>query len=354
MQVPEGPSREAAAHRAAGDAPLTLPGLGALTATALCVAREGSEPLAARASLQVDESNKTHLVAVGTLPDWLGRSLAIALSAQRTFHYLPAGAAHVGGVFVPDVKGDVRAHELARFLLDGHTVDYAFVEGGRRWSDVGLAALDMDGTLSKGDSPTVLLKELGLWELEKRLRTARDEAGIPKFDPQNKRDRVRATLAGVEDARIRQIAAQHMREANMHPGAGRLLGAFAEDAEVWLVSGTYKQFTDVLVERHGLTGAVSVELALDAAGVATGDLVGEPVVPSTKAAFVRAKAAELPPGKTVVAVADGFNDGEMFDATLELGGTPIAYRAKDEAVRSKARVVIDHAGVDAVRHFFVP
>lgn len=223
-------------------------------------------------------------------------------------------------------------------LLYNERLDWAFVDSGRKLSDFGLIAFDMDSTLITIEC----IDELADFAGKKAEVSAITEAAMRgELDyRESLRQRVRV-LAGL-DARV--LARVFGERLLLSPGARELLEA-AQNAglRTAILSGGFTYFTERLRIELGFDFATSNELEI-AGGKLTGRVVGDIVDANAKAHHLGRLRDELGlKREQVIAVGDGANDLGM----LELAGSGVALHAKP-AVAAQAKIRIDHGDLTAL------
>lgn len=240
------------------------------------------------------------------------------------------------------LHADPHSREAVAAHCEGAALDWGFVEDGRRLSDFGLLALDMDSTLITMECIDEIADFAGR-KAEVAAITAAAMRGELDW-PQSLRSRV-AALAGLEESVLDRVYRERLR---LTPGAEPLLAAARRAGmATLLVSGGFTYFTDRLRERLGFTEAHGNALAIEdgrLAGRVEGPLV-DAVGKARHVARLR-DSLGLPP-KRVLAIGDGANDLMMMGEA----GTSIAFRAKP-VVRGRATYALSHAGLEGVLALF--
>ncbi|WP_153109287.1 phosphoserine phosphatase SerB [Propionivibrio limicola] len=227
-------------------------------------------------------------------------------------------------------------------LIEAEKLDWAFVEAGRKLSDLGLICFDMDSTLITIEC----IDELADFAGKKAEVSAVTEAAMRgEMDYRESLRRRLALMAGL-DARV--LARVYGERLLLSPGARELLAAAQEAGlRTAILSGGFTYFTERLRIELGFDFATSNELEISG-GKLTGRVVGDIVDASAKAHHLARLTDELGLHKEqVIAIGDGANDLMM----MAQAGLSVAYRAKP-ATRAKADVAINFGGLDAVLNLF--
>jgi phosphoserine phosphatase len=239
-------------------------------------------------------------------------------------------------------RADPSTREAVARHCDAASLDWAFVEDGRRLADFGLLAIDMDSTLITVECIDEIADFAGRKE-EVAAVTAAAMRGEIDW-PQSLALRV-AALAGLDESVLERVYRERLR---LTPGAETLLAAARrEGLATLLVSGGFTYFTDRLRERLGFTEAHSNELVVEDGRLA-GRVTGALVDAGGKARHVARMREALGLAKErVLAIGDGANDLEM----MAEAGTSIAFHAKP-LVRSRASLSLAHVGLEGVLAVF--
>ena len=228
-------------------------------------------------------------------------------------------------------------------LIEAEKLDWAFVEAGKKFSDFGLIAFDMDSTLITIEC----IDELADFAGKKAEVSAVTEAAMRgEIDYRESLRRRLALLAGL-DARV--LARVFGERLLLSPGARELLEA-AQNAglRTAILSGGFTYFTERLRIELGFDFATSNELEISG-GKLTGRVVGDIADAAAKAHHLARLTDELGLKKEqVIACGDGANDLLM----MEQAGLSVAFHAKP-ATRAKADVAINFGGLDSLLNLFI-
>ena len=225
---------------------------------------------------------------------------------------------------------------------DERRVDHAWMPEGRKFSDLGLVAMDMDSTLITIEC----IDELGdLAGKKPEIARITEEAMRGEIDyPESLRKRV-ALLKGLEETALLKVYEERLR---LTPGAERLIEACkAHGVRLLLVSGGFTFFTERIKARLGFDYTVSNVLEIQGRRL-TGKVLGDIVDADAKAGKFRDVMRELKIEKEkTVAIGDGANDLKM----MAEAGLSVAFHAKP-VVRSQASCALNWSGLDGVLNLF--
>jgi phosphoserine phosphatase len=226
---------------------------------------------------------------------------------------------------------------------DAARLDHAFVPAGKKLSDFGLIAMDMDSTLITIECIDEIADMLGIRN-EVSAITASAMRGEIEFSESLVR-RV-ALLAGLEETALQRIYDERLR---LSPGAEAMLARLkALGIRTLLVSGGFDFFTERLKERLGLDYTLSNNLEI-ADGRLTGRLHGSIIDAKAKARELMRCSGELRLSRNqVIAIGDGANDLAMMAGS----GVSVAYHAKP-VVREQATYCFSHCGLDGLLNLYL-
>jgi phosphoserine phosphatase len=227
-------------------------------------------------------------------------------------------------------------------LCEARRLDHAWIEQGRRFSDLRLLAMDMDSTLITIEC----IDELGDFAGKKaEIAAITAQAMRGEIEYQESLRRRVAALAGVPETALRDVYDQRLK---LTPGAKQLIAACKKNSvQLLLVSGGFTFFTERLKALLGLDHTISNVLEVRD-GKLTGALIGDIVDADAKAARFREVLSSLDAGKEQsVAIGDGANDLKM----MAEAGISVAFRAKP-VVRAQASCALNWCGLDAVVNLF--
>jgi len=227
-------------------------------------------------------------------------------------------------------------------LCEARRLDHAWIEQGRRFSDLRLLAMDMDSTLITIEC----IDELGDFAGKKaEIAAITAQAMRGEIEYQESLRRRVAALANVPETALRDVYDQRLK---LTPGAQELVAACKKNGvQLLLVSGGFTFFTERLKARLGLDHTISNVLEVRD-GKLTGALSGDIVDADAKAARFREVLSSLHARKEQsVAIGDGANDLKM----MAEAGISVAFRAKP-VVRAQASCALNWCGLDAVVNLF--
>lgn len=217
-------------------------------------------------------------------------------------------------------------------------VDATFIEPGRKLSDFGLLAMDMDSTVITIECIDEIADMQGLKPQVAAITEAAMRGEIEFAESLTRRV---ALLEGLDANALQKVYDERLK---FSPGAEALISAaHAASVKTLLVSGGFTFFTDRVRQRLNLDYShANVLEVMD--GRLTGKVVGGIVDAEEKKRTVERVCAELgiPPRKAIV-MGDGANDLKM----MSVAGLSVAYRAKP-VVRAQADVALNFSGLDGI------
>ncbi|ARN21189.1 phosphoserine phosphatase SerB [Piscinibacter gummiphilus] len=199
-------------------------------------------------------------------------------------------------------------------------------------------AFDMDSTLINIECIDEIADAAGKKAEVSAITEAAMRGEITDFKDSLRR-RV-ALLKGVPATFLEQVWTERLR---LNPGAETLLAAVhAAGLKSLLVSGGFTFFADRVRDRLKIHRAQSNVLGINAAGLLTGEVIGDIVdgAEKKKQLLLACEQAGCTPAESI-AVGDGANDLPMMGAA----GLSVAFHAKPK-VREQAMVAINEGGLD--------
>ena len=264
----------------------------------------------------------------------------------------PADAAHLAAVSSAKSMEQVGAKvwrlrdasanpEVAPYC-ESRRIDHAWVPAGRRFSSLGLLAMDMDSTLITIEC----IDEIGgMLGIKPEIAAITERAMRGEIDYAESLKRRVALLAGLGIEALDRVYGDKLC---LSPGAEQLIRhAQGLGIRTLLVSGGFTYFTERLKQRLALDYTLSNVLEIDN-GRLTGRVSGDIVDAAAKAARLveLARALGLAKDRTL-AIGDGANDVPM----MAEAGVSVAYRAKP-IVRARATHSLSYSGLDGVINLF--
>ncbi len=237
-------------------------------------------------------------------------------------------------------------HGAAREPLPGLVLRGADLPPLRRF---GLVAFDMDSTLISIECIDEIAAAAGRNAEVAAITEAAMRGEITDYA--DSLARRLALLRGVPAEALETVYTERLR---LNPGVEAFVAACREAGlRTLLVSGGFTFFADRVKARLQLDFARANVLEIEG-GRLTGRLVPRPwgtVVDGAEKRRVLLEVAELLglPASATIAVGDGANDLPMMGAA----GCSIAFHAKP-AVRERARVSVEHGGMDLALRAFAP
>ena len=237
---------------------------------------------------------------------------------------------------------NVTRHPDVPSLCAREHLDFAYIDSGRRLSDYGLLAMDMDSTLITIEC----IDEVADFAGKKAEVSAITEAAMRgEIDYTESLRRRVALLAGLPASILGRVFDERLR---LSPGARELLtAAHSAGLKTLLVSGGFTYFTERLKADLGLDAAFSNILEV-VDGTLSGKVLGDIVDARGKARHVAAMRDALGLRRDqVITIGDGANDLLMMAES----GLSVAYHAKPVA-REEAAVALNYVGLDGLLHLF--
>ncbi|WP_026075828.1 phosphoserine phosphatase SerB [Noviherbaspirillum massiliense] len=221
-------------------------------------------------------------------------------------------------------------------------IDGAFIQPGRRLTDFGLVAMDMDSTLITIECIDEIADMQGLKPQVAEITEAAMRGEIEFRESLTRRV---ALLKGLDAGALQRVYDERLK---LSPGAETMLHAVkAAGLKTLLVSGGFTFFTDRMKERLGLDYTHSNVLEI-IEGKLTGRVLNGIVDADEKKNTVERVCAELgiAPSRAIV-MGDGANDLKM----MGIAGLSVAFRAKP-VVRAQANVALNFVGLDGILPLF--
>jgi phosphoserine phosphatase len=221
-------------------------------------------------------------------------------------------------------------------------LDYAFIEPGRKLTDFGLVAMDMDSTLITIECIDEIADMQGLKPQVAEITEAAMRGEIEFRESLTRRV---SLLKGLDAAALQRVYDERLK---LSPGAETMLnGVKAAGLKTLLVSGGFTFFTDRMKTRLGLDYTHSNLLEV-VDGKLSGRVVGGIVDADEKKNTVERVCAELGISpKQAIVMGDGANDLKM----MGISGLSVAFRAKP-VVRAQADVALNFVGLDGILSLF--
>ena len=227
-------------------------------------------------------------------------------------------------------------HDSIAKICEARRIDYAWMEPGRRFADLGLLAMDMDSTLITIEC----IDELGAMAGRGAEIAAITEAAMRGeiADYQESLRRRVALLEGTKESVLEDVYRQKLR---LTAGAEELLASCRKHGvKTLLVSGGFTYFSDHVRDLLKLDYTRSNVLEI-ADGALTGRMVDQPWgdicdgAEKRRALLQACERLGIAPGQAI-AVGDGANDLPMMAAC----GLSVGFDAK-APVRDEASVLLD-------------
>ncbi len=237
---------------------------------------------------------------------------------------------------------DAQPHPDIPQYCDEAKLDYAFVQPGKKLTDFGLVAMDMDSTLLAIESIDEIADMHNVKPQVSAITQSTMRGEISFAESLTRRT---ALLAGLAQEALQKVYDERVR---LSPGAEKMLQRLqAVGIKTMVISGGYTFFTDRIKDRLSLDYAFANTFEIQD-GKLTGRVLGNIIGASGKGEILKRIRDELGLGKEqVIAIGDGANDLKM----LEESGVGIAFHAKP-VLREKATFSINHVGLDGIINLF--
>jgi phosphoserine phosphatase len=278
-----------------------------------------------------------NLILQGLQPDAAAAARIAALAGAKAVEQIDARAWRCRDVDFSDaLKQKIDAECLAASL------DYAFVQPGRKLSEFKLLTMDMDSTLITIECIDEIADMQGL---KPQVAEITEAAMRGEIEFQESLTRRVALLKGLDAGALQRVYEERLR---LSPGAEAMLDAVKRAGlKTLLVSGGFTYFTDRMKQHLGLDYTHSNVLEI-VDGKLTGKVVGGIVDADEKKRTVERVCAELgvSPRQAIV-MGDGANDLKM----MGISGMSVAFRAKP-VVRAQADIALNFVGLDGIVPLF--
>lgn len=275
-----------------------------------------------------------HLIVQGADPETRHLKELAQLTGARAIEQITRSAFRLCDA--EDKRADVAAYCEQREL------DYGYVPGGVRLTDMGLFVTDMDSTMITIECIDEIADMQGL---KPQVAAITESAMRGEIDFAESLRRRVSLLAGLDESALGRVYEERLR---LSPGVDKLLPRLKQAGlTTVLVSGGFTFFTERLKAKLGFDHAYANTLEA-AGGKLTGRVLGDIVDGEAKQRFLVQHREAL--GLTrdqVIAAGDGANDLRM----LGEAAYSIAYRAKP-VVRAQAAYAINYCGLDAILNLF--
>lgn len=266
--------------------------------------------------------------------------------AQRMAELVNAATVDALAPHVFRCEGATPSHTARAQVLDlchAQQVDATFITPGRKLSDFGLVAMDMDSTVITIECIDEIADMQGL---KPQVAEITEAAMRGELDFAASLTRRVALLQGLEASALEKVYEERLR---LSPGVENMLEAVkAAGLKTLLVSGGFTYFADRLKSRLGLDFAHANVLEI-VDGKLTGKVLGGIVDAEEKRATVERVCRQL--GiltSQAIVMGDGANDLKM----MAISGLSVAFRAKP-VVRQQADVALNFVGLDGILPLFV-
>lgn len=222
------------------------------------------------------------------------------------------------------------------------SLDHAFVQPGKKLTDFGLIAMDMDSTLLAIESIDEIADMHNVKPQVSAITQSTMRGEISFAESLTRRT---ALLEGLPQEALQKVYDERVR---LSPGAEKMLQRMqSAGIKTMVISGGYTFFTDRIKDRLNLDYAFANTFEIQD-GRLTGRVLGDIIGASGKGEILKRIRDELGLSKDqVIAVGDGANDLKM----LEESGVGIAFHAKP-ILRKNATFSLNYVGLDGIINLF--
>ncbi|HNO74769.1 MAG TPA: phosphoserine phosphatase SerB [Nitrosomonas mobilis] len=237
---------------------------------------------------------------------------------------------------------DAEPHPEIESFCEETALDFAFVVPGKKLTDFGLVAMDMDSTLLAIESIDEIADLHGV-KAEVAAITQSTMRGEINFA--ESLTRRAALLKDLPENALQSVYDERLR---LSAGAEKMLQRMQSvGIKTMVLSGGFTFFTERIKKRLGLDYAFANTLDIQN-GRLTGHVLGNIIGATGKGEVLEQVRNELGLSKEqVIAIGDGANDLKMLGAA----GVGIAFHAKP-VLQARATYCLNHVGLDGVLNLF--